>query len=57
MIECDCLCHTHKDMVHAVACCSRCYCCGAMIRMSYYESHVEKCSETKKVYEEIKNDN
>lgn len=43
MIECDCICHTQPDIVHVVACCTKCSFCGKNIRMVYIDSHEEEC--------------
>jgi hypothetical protein len=41
--ECNCDCHKVEDMVHCMACCSRCLRCGKNVAIGMEEFHDREC--------------
>ena len=43
---CDCDCHKHKNIKHAIACCSECEWCGQRIKTGFKDMHKIQCPGT-----------
>lgn len=46
---CNCVCHVSDGVKHVAACCRQCPKCGQRIKVHAFETHTERCGESRLV--------